>query len=605
MMTKSLRLSLASFLLIAVGLFSVVPAQADGNHIEFTPFLDQAEVTLAFDLPSDYAVTENDEVTAWAEGPIRTYPSEDPAYMNIRAGAEYSTNLRAMFAQQVVSDELGDTASHVLSEGDLDLGGQPGYYIELRDLVAPNASDYDTALVVVAEISGETSSGHARSPERDGTGYVWLVAEDDIEYFEYHGNVMLDSGESQADWGQRGFDSILESLTVSVQPVAGATEEATPIAPPPGRGEGTGTGVTESTKPSANIADNPAQAKFVQSVPGPNEISTHADVVGSNIFLTLIIIFVFAFTSTLFNSTIEDNREEIEGWLGRFMGPSRSFGAFFRRQFGKLTQERPGAQRFAAPIMILALMGVIYGFLDPGFGWNWRSVVLFLSLAVAAGSVTYLYKGGQAFFASSRFRLQARVTLYGVAILVAVGCVLLSRVVDFQPGFLLGFVATYAILSPVALDRRQAGQLVFIAAALLLAFSFVAWLLSAPLEGLTEGKEGWWVAWVDLPHAVTVTIFVMGMEGVFFSMIPLRFTDGSKVAEWNKFFWLLLFGVSGFLFCWVLLNPGSAYVKAVQSSRVVTALCLLAFYSAVTLGTWAFFRWRTQNQSKTRAGSTA
>jgi hypothetical protein len=601
MMTRRVRVLLALFLFVSVTLFSTLPARADGHSLEFTPFLEGAgDLTLSFDLPPDFTITESDEVTAWAEGPIRTYPSEEPGYMTIRTGAEYGADSRAAFAQEIASEELGGLASDVLADGDLDLGDQLGYYVELRSLVATNAPDYSTALVVVVEVPVDTGGGHTKSPLRDGTGYVWLVALDDIEYFEYHGAVDLETGESQADWGQRGFDSILESLSLSVQPIEN-TEEATPTAVPPGSATagGTNRGATETTP----VPDNPAQAKFVQAIPGPNEISKHADVIGSNVFLTLVIILVFAFTSSLFNSTIDENRGEIEGWLGRFTAPFRGITAFFREQFGKVTEQRGGWQGFIAPAAILALMGLIYGFLDPSFGWNWRSVVLFLSLALAAGAITYLYEGGQVLFTSVRFNLQSRVTLYGVAIVVAIGCVLLSRIVDFQPGFLLGFVATYALLSPVALDRKQEGQLVFFSGLSLLAFSFVAWLVSAPLEDWTAGKDGWWVAWVDLPHAVTVTIFAMGLEGVFFSMIPLRFMDGAKLASWSRSLWLLLFGLSGFLFCWVLLNPGSAYIKAMQQSRVVTALCLLAFYCALTLGTWAFFRWRAQNRARTEAGS--
>jgi hypothetical protein len=241
--------------------------------------------------------------------------------------------------------------------------------------------------------------------------------------------------------------------------------------------------------------------------------------------------------------------------------------------------------------VILVLMGLINGFLSPDFGLNTKGVVLFASLLVGAGAITYAYKGGQVLFTTRRLRLRAGVKLYVVALAIAAVSVLLSRLVGFRPGFLFGFVASYTLLAPAALDRKQSGQLIFFPSVALLAVSIIAWLLVIPLREVTEGTDAGWAA---LPVGAAVAVFVGGLEGLFFSMIPLSFMDGAKIAQWHRLLWFLMFGAAGFLFWHVLLNQEGTYLHALPERKVVAALSLLAFYSIVTVGTWAYFRQRVK-----------
>ena len=332
-----------------------------------------------------------------------------------------------------------------------------------------------------------------------------------------------------------------------------------------------------------------SEPKFVASVPGPDEISTDPEVIGTNVFLALFIILAFAFTSTLFNRTLRENRREIEGWAGQLSRPFRRLSGPVGQRYEVAAARWPLVRRLVGPAAILLLTGLIYGLLSPDFGFNTKSVVLFASMVVGVGAITYLYEGGKALITTGRFGLRAGVRVYTLALAIAVGCVLISRVVDFQPGFLYGFVASYTLLAPAALDRRQSGQVVFFPAVALLVLSVIAWLLVIPLRQVTEGSDVWWVV---LPESAAVAVFVAGLQGLFFNMIPLTFFDGAKMAEWNRWVWFALFGVAGFLFWHVLLNKEGAYLGALPDKRVITALSLLAFYSGVSLTTWAYFRRR-------------
>jgi hypothetical protein len=332
-----------------------------------------------------------------------------------------------------------------------------------------------------------------------------------------------------------------------------------------------------------------SKPQFVASVPAPDEISTDPEVIGTNVFLALFIILAFAFTSTLFNRTLRENRREIEEWAGQLSRPFRRLSGLVGKPYGVAAARRPLVRRLVGPATILLLTGLIYGLLSPDFGFNIKSVVLFASMVMGVGAITYLYEGGKALIATGRFGLRAGVKVYTLALAIAAGCVLISRVVDFQPGFLYGFVASYTLLARAAPDRRQSGQIVFLPAVGLLAFSVIAWLLVIPLREVSEGSDTWWVV---LPEGAAVAVFVAGLQGVFFNMIPLTFFDGAKMAEWNRWVWFALFGVAGFLFWHVLLNKEGAYLGALPDKRVITALSLLSFYSVVSLTTWAYFRRR-------------
>ena len=59
-----------------------------------------------------------------------------------------------------------------------------------------------------------------------------------------------------------------------------------------------------------------------------------------------------------------------------------------------------------------------------------------------------------------------------------------------------------------------------------------------------------------------MTIFVAGLEGVFYAMIPITFMDGATVFEWNRVVWIAVFGLATFLFWHLLLNQNDSYLDA-------------------------------------------
>jgi len=330
---------------------------------------------------------------------------------------------------------------------------------------------------------------------------------------------------------------------------------------------------------------------LVADIQGPPALSTDLGVLGTNFLLTIIVVITFGLTSSLFNSTIKSNRDDIDGLLAagaQRMRPVRAAGQRIRAAVDHV----PGRRFVARPIrvaLILGVTGVVYGFLSPDFGLDASSVLLFVSIIVGVGFVTFLTEGGGALLASRRMRAPASVRLYVAAVVVAIVCVGLTRLMDFQPGILYGFVASSVFLGTVVLDRRQSAALVIVPALALLAASLLAWAL-IPAVRPAAGTDGPW--WIVIAQAALVTIFVAGIEGLFYAMIPITFMDGATVFEWNKLVWAGLFGLATFLFWHLLLNQNDAYLDALRQTRVAIALGLVLIYGEVTLATWLIFKIR-------------
>jgi hypothetical protein len=135
---------------------------------------------------------------------------------------------------------------------------------------------------------------------------------------------------------------------------------------------------------------------------------------------------------------------------------------------------------------IVAVIGLVYGLLSPDFGLNEQSLILIASLMIGAGFVTYLNYGGKSLLIRRRHGAHSVVRLYGTAVMVAIACVLATRLIGFHPGIIYGFMASTVILTPIALARRDEARIVLVPAAVLLIASLVAWILLIPVDAASE-----------------------------------------------------------------------------------------------------------------------
>ena len=343
-----------------------------------------------------------------------------------------------------------------------------------------------------------------------------------------------------------------------------------------------------------------------------------------NLALASLLVLLMVFPAQLFNSTYDENHARVEAAVGRLV----------RRRRPGLAGEPPeppppedaiagetpvgSADRVAtddpvghenggsvwsrqiAAFGAVAVVGaVLGGLLDPRFGVNATSLALVLGvfLSVVVGVVV----GGiatQGFRRTRRRPVDWFLRAVPSGLVIAALCVLVSRLVHFEPGYLYGLVG--GVTFAVALERREEGQaeaLVFLAGALL---AVAAWFGSSAIGHLANATD---------PGLATLTadaflaaLFIGGIEGMLLSLVPLRFLPGHRVAKWNWPAWCALAVVISFLFVHVLLRPDSGYLGRSPTASVAVTVGLFFAFGLASVLFWAYFRWRPDPGDSGKSG---
>jgi hypothetical protein len=379
-------------------------------------------------------------------------------------------------------------------------------------------------------------------------------------------------------------------------------------------------------------------------------------VVAQSVAVAAGVILLVPFPSALFNSTLEENYAEVMGGVARLRAWLRRKGQQLLDWIrGQIAQRRappasaaasqPAAPQWGGPpppvatpvaatvaqpavapvraeqppmiapagvaepeprdvwrtplgmVAFVLLSAFLYAFLDPTFGFSVESLATLGGLVLGLTVVVLAYGVPLVLFARSR-RLGISARALPASLLIAVGCVLISRITDFQPGYLYGLVIGFFFA--VGVDRKQEGPAEAIATATSLAAAFVAWVLLAFLRG-GAGSSDPLIA--SLLEAATVTIVVAGLENAVFAMLPLRFLPGSAVFDWDRRVWAVLIGLGIFGFAHVLLNPSAGYLADSTRTSFLTMVVLLAFFALASVLFWAYFRFRPSRGGAT--GTTA
>ena len=318
--------------------------------------------------------------------------------------------------------------------------------------------------------------------------------------------------------------------------------------------------------------DSPARAFFSLSLLDPRDVSTDPRLLASNGLAAFLVALLIIFPSNLFNATLAANYEETMGWLG----PIRLVGRRTAGFAGRL----PARLRLA---LFLSATAVIAGLLDPGFGLNLHSVPIFAGMLAALTFGTLFTGRLGAFYVRWRMHLNHHLRIRPAGLLVAVACVAISRAAHFSPGYL------YGVISGPQLERdlnaRDEGQTLAFTFAATFFISIAAWLTWIPVKWAADQTS--LVPFIAL-DVLLAAIFVGGIEGILFGLIPVRFQPGEKLRRWNWPFWLCMLLVSLFTLFHVLLRPRPTS----NLTPFVTVFTLFLLFGGASVAFWAYFRFR-------------
>ena len=395
--------------------------------------------------------------------------------------------------------------------------------------------------------------------------------------------------------GETPDDSEPTAATDTPEETPDATPSPTPIlevlgaVATPGGSSGDGGADTVRQPPAADAAAA-VRPDTTSAVMRMGDVSTDPRVIATNIILAIILLCILLGASALFNDTIDLNRDELERRLDWFMTPFHVIGAGINWVADTIKiPER--LQRILAPAGILLLIGAVYSFNEP-VGFDDRGLLLFLSLIISIGVLTYIFEGGMAIMSRDRYHVPSGVKIFPLAIVIALGFVLISRLVNFEAPIMFGFVAVATAIAVSRLNDEQEATTAAIPTAILLIAALVAWALIGPLRDAASDTSAWYAS---LPSETAALIFAGGVEGVLFAMIPVQFSDGYPIWRSMRWVWLALSLTSAFVFSWVILNPAATEFDALIQGRVLTAIGLVSAYAIVVIAIWAYFSFRARS----------
>ncbi|MDQ3895712.1 MAG: hypothetical protein M3326_00440 [Actinomycetota bacterium] len=315
------------------------------------------------------------------------------------------------------------------------------------------------------------------------------------------------------------------------------------------------------------------RSAFVTSLNQPDQVSLDLGHLAASAAAAMGILLLFAFPYELFNSTVEENYDEIRGW---FRLPARAVEA------------ASGLNRTVAFFVLTVAASIALGFLSPDFGLNAASAVLVIGFTAAMVIMSLAFSLPAAFLIHRRAGEWGKLNFLPGSLLISIVMVVASRLLAFQPGYFYGAMAGLAFASVLSKDVE--GKVTAANWIWALVLSVGAWFASIPVSAAAEKPDAsaWWIG----VEACLVLIFLWGLESVAVAMLPMRFLDGRKVIDWNRVVWAVLMFLGVFAAVHILLSPNSGYVGHTNGEVAIGVLVLFAAFGAISVGLWAYFRYR-------------
>ena len=302
---------------------------------------------------------------------------------------------------------------------------------------------------------------------------------------------------------------------------------------------------------------------------------------GKDLLLLGLLGLLMVFPAQLFNSTYEENHERIDRQLGRL-------------RFGRRTPVAQAAapsrgRRLAVFAGCLAVGTVLGGLLDPKFGANTASYALLVGVfAAVLVTVLVIAFAGRTFRATTHHDHGWYLRAIPSALLIAVVCVVVSRSVHFTPGYLYGVVG--GAVFAVALDRKGEGRAELAVFGVGLVAALGAWAAFAPVSTLANGSHpSFGILTLD---SFLASMFIGGVEGLLFGMVPLRFLPGYRIKGFSWIAWGVATALLLYLFVHVLLEPEAGYLGRSTAASVTLTLVLFGLFGVSSVLFWMWFRIR-------------
>lgn len=343
--------------------------------------------------------------------------------------------------------------------------------------------------------------------------------------------------------------------------VSGGTSPAAEVPEDPGdESDFAGGGPVNRADPAAPSALSDALPTLERIVANPVTIA----VAGG---LALALLILVALPTELLNSSLSSNTSR----LGRVYGAVD--GAMTKAQdwFIRVTRSRA----LAAAVLVV-IIAIIYGFVDPGFGFDVVSLRLVLSLAIAFFVLSFVASWVSGLIVRRAWGASAVIALQPSIIVFAILGVVVARVLDFSPGFLVGIAIGLELIQA---SKHVSARAVFVQLAVVTGFALAAWIVYSLF---TPGDDFAGMLFEDTMVALTAE----GLTGAFIAVFPLKFLDGRELWEVSKRLWVLAFLLVSTAFALLVLPTA---VEGTDVGDYGIWLAVFAVFGLGSLAVWLVF----------------
>lgn len=426
-------------------------------------------------------------------------------------------------------------------------------------------SDLPPGATVTAELHSTPINLGRSIVKDDGTFVLNTVIPNTVQPGAHHYVLTVTPLEGAAQSAQAPVTVMSASESVIIPPIAPVTSDHD------------ATGSASSGNPGG--AAQGANARNAPDAPNvlSNGLPTLFDIIANPLILaaaaasTLALLFLVAFPAEILNSTLDENYERIFGRLPRVRAP------WLRR-----LRDRLKRTPVIGGLALTTLAALILSFVDPHFGFELASLRLFLACAIGMFVLGYVANVVTGFIIRRRWSITSFIELQPFGLLVALAGVILSRVLDFAPGLLIGLVLGLSLSA--SSSARDEVRAVLVWVAVILGLSVASWVVYSFMAGV--GEPG---TFADaLFNDSIVAVATEGISGLVIGLLPLGFLDGRSVFRHSKWQWLGTY-VAALIAFFVIVVPSGALWGGINGSFWVWLGVLLAF-AAVCFGTYFWFR---------------
>ncbi|MCU1413164.1 MAG: hypothetical protein JWN80_504, partial [Microbacteriaceae bacterium] len=326
-----------------------------------------------------------------------------------------------------------------------------------------------------------------------------------------------------------------------------------------------------------NRNDPGAPSALTNSLPTLQTLIRNPIVIGAAAAAGLALLLFVAFPAELLNSTLSENYDRIFGRIPKVRLPwNQRLKAFAAR----------------APVIgglvITVIAAIIFGFADPRFGFDLVSVRLVLACAIALFIIGYLANSLTGLIERRRWGVKTEMELKPLGLVLTIVGVVLSRIIGFSPGFLIGLILGLSLTGTTTVKQRS--NAVLVRSSIMLGMAVAAWLVMSAL-----GEPDGFVA--ALVHDTLAGIVTEGLTALVVGLLPFRYLDGAVIFRRSKAVWALSYLVALLAFCLIVL-PSDEHWKYFGSTIGVWIAVVVGF-AIVTLGLYVFFRARFRSDEET------